>query len=473
MDQIGELEQLQARVQELEAQHALLIWQATRQRDRFVALTQTATAFLVTHDLQAMASLVIRHATTLLNGVSHALIWLLDERNERLVLQLTNGDPAPYLHVWPGIGIAGRTAIAPRPLRFTGADFLAALAEHDAGDRAHLRELIGSDWPPHSAFGAPLRTEHEVFGALVLFGTSTGDSLLAGDLLFVQMLGNLLASALASGRQQARVSSLDQALHVEQERHAAAQQQLDAVQAGMLQTAKLAAVGQLAASVAHEINNPLYAVRSSLYLVEQDLPPDAPQHEFLALAQQELGRIARIIARMRDFYKPIQSEYQPTDLLDLIRETINLAATYLDHSAITTTAQLDPTLPPVVANGDQLRQVLLNLVLNACDAMSDGGTLTISAARDGDMVQLEVRDTGIGIPADVQARLFEPFFTTKPSGTGLGLSVSYHIVAQHGGTLTIESVVGQGTRCIVRLPVRYEPRPNADLAEFAAPRLGS
>lgn len=473
MIQPSDLRALQERVQQLEARNALLEERAKRDRARLDALMQMTTAFVLTREPKSVISLSMQHAATLVPGVTRALIWLLDERTDRLTPYREDGSRSSHLMLELGQGIAGRACIAPRPMLFAGESLERALAEHDPADRHSLQQWLGEHWPPRSAIGAPLRIDTESLGALVLFGGDPSHLLIANDLLFVQSLANLVAGALADTRQQQRMSQLDRALHQSQAEQAATQQQLDATQAGLLQSAKLAAVGQLAASVAHEINNPLYAVRNSLFLVEQDLPPDAPQHEFLQLAQNELARIARIIARMRDFYKPTRSEFQPTDLNALIHETLYLSATYLEHAGIHAVTELDPALPPIVASADQLRQVLLNLVLNACDAMPDGGTLTVRSAVVGSEALVEIADTGVGMPPEVQERLFEPFFTTKASGTGLGLSVSYHIVAQHGGTLQIESQPGAGTVCRVRLPLDYEPRQDAELAGYAAPRIGS
>jgi two-component system, NtrC family, sensor kinase len=468
----SELEQLRDRVRQLESRNAVLEQRAELDHARLAALMQSATAFMLTRDLESLIELITRQAAGLVPGVQRALVWLRDDQADRLVLRRADGSRSTRLMLRLGEGIAGRACLAPRPMMFSGDQLAEAIADHDAADRRALEELLGDSWPPTSAIAAPLRIEHEPLGALVLLDGRGSQPLPAGDLLFVQSLAGLASSALAAARQEARVTQLDRDLSTSQALHAATRQQLDATEAGLLQTAKLAAVGQLAASVAHEINNPLYAVRNSLFLVEQDLAPDAPQHEFLTLAQNELGRIARIIARMRDFYKPAHSDFQPTDLNALIHETLYLAATYLEHAGIHVEATLDPTLPTLIASADQIRQVLLNLVLNACDAMPGGGTLTVSSkAEDGD-VTIAVCDTGIGMPAEVHERLFEPFFTTKASGTGLGLSVSYHIVVQHGGALQIDSAPGAGTRCYVRLPLRYEPRQDAELAGYAAPRIG-
>jgi two-component system NtrC family sensor kinase len=244
-----------------------------------------------------------------------------------------------------------------------------------------------------------------------------------------------------------------------QSMHAETQARLDTAQAQLLQSAKLAAVGELSASVAHEINNPLYAARNSLYLIEQDLPSSAPQRQFLDIAQAELGRIARIITRMRDFYRPARAELEPTNVNEVLLGTIELVQTHLRHGQVSVITDLADDLPEITAHTDQIRQVFLNLLLNACDAMPNGGTLRITSSErpatpdQGTAIVVEVEDTGVGISPEHRKHLFEPFYTTKVQGTGLGLAISAHIITQHGGQIDVTSEVGVGTAFTVYLPL--------------------
>ena len=279
------------------------------------------------------------------------------------------------------------------------------------------------------------------------------------DLPFVQALADLAAVAIAETSQRERARLLQRNLAQTQSLHAETQARLDTAQAQLLQSAKLAAVGELAASVAHEINNPLYAARNSLFLVEQDLLPGAPQRQFLEIAQAELGRIARIITRMRDFYRPTRAELEPTTINDVLMATVELVQTHLRHGQVAVTTDLADDLPQMTAHTDQIRQVFLNLMLNACDAMPNGGTLRItshmrpaSVDQPTDIV-VQIADTGVGIAPEHRAHLFEPFYTTKAQGTGLGLAISAHIITQHSGQIEVASEVGVGTTFTVRLPV--------------------
>jgi signal transduction histidine kinase len=233
----------------------------------------------------------------------------------------------------------------------------------------------------------------------------------------------------------------------------------------LFDTEKLAATGRLAASIAHEINNPLEAVQNSLYLLSRSVPEGAPERSFLDIATRETQRMSRILRQMLGFYRPTTS-MAPTDVNALVAEAETLVAKRLREHGVRIEKELQPTLPLVQASADQLKQVLLNLFLNATEAMPTGGRLIVTTQTGGgdfdaqppDVVRVEVRDTGTGINEEAMARIFEPFFSTKmEKGTGLGLWVSHGIVQAHGGTLKVRSRSGQGTTFTITLPIGGPP----------------
>jgi len=200
----------------------------------------------------------------------------------------------------------------------------------------------------------------------------------------------------------------------------------------------LAAAGKIAASVAHEINNPLEAVMNLLYLAQSGEVGDA-EHEYLATAQDELKRIAAITTHTLKFYRQ-QSSPTPVSIPELFESALALFQTPLRASRITVVRQWLQNLPPVVCREGEIRQVLANLISNAIDSMPDGGTLALKASAAANGLDIEICDTGPGIPAEFQNRILEPFFTTKGrNGTGLGLTISAEIIARHGGALNFES----------------------------------
>jgi two-component system NtrC family sensor kinase len=224
---------------------------------------------------------------------------------------------------------------------------------------------------------------------------------------------------------------------------------------------KLAATGRLAASIAHEINNPLEAIKNALYLLTNKIAPDDPNAKFLQIATKETDRVSRILRQMLGFYRPPKME--PTDINRLIEESESLIEKHLRQNRIKIENELDPKLPLVIAAADQIKQVLLNLMINAQQAMPDGGVLSVSTRVShgadpdflmSDSVHIQIRDTGKGIAEEHQPHIFEPFFSTKDEkGTGLGLWVSQGIVQTHGGSIKLRSREGRGTTFSVALPI--------------------
>ncbi|MBL8957550.1 MAG: histidine kinase, partial [Myxococcaceae bacterium] len=223
----------------------------------------------------------------------------------------------------------------------------------------------------------------------------------------------------------------------------------------LLQTAKLAAVGQLAAGLAHEINNPLGVIIGFGQALQRRLPEGSPLAMPVASILREGQRCRDMVTEMLTFSRRSKPVMEPVDLNALVTATTVLLETRACQQRVVLKQALAPQLPPVSANKNQLQQVLVNLSTNALDAMPQGGTLTLSTRRlDDGRLSLQVADTGSGMPPDVRAHIFEPFFTTKElgKGTGLGLSLVYEIVTQHGGRIDVESAEGRGTVMAVQLP---------------------
>src|SRR5436309_254297 len=232
--------------------------------------------------------------------------------------------------------------------------------------------------------------------------------------------------------------------------------ELKRTQAQLIQSTKLAAIGELAANIAHEINNPLTSVLGfASYLAEQ-IAPGQPMREELDLIQEEAGRARDIVRDLLHFSRQREFIPQITDLNVVLEQTLSMVRRQGALDAISLRDEYAPGMAPVEIDVPRIKQVFLNLINNAVYVMKDGGSLTIRSSVVGDTVQVEVIDTGTGIPAEHLDRIFEPFFTTKPdvSGTGLGLPVSLGIVQSHGGTIEVKSELGRGSSFIVKLPVK-------------------
>jgi signal transduction histidine kinase len=225
------------------------------------------------------------------------------------------------------------------------------------------------------------------------------------------------------------------------------------LQAQLIHSEKLAAMGRLAATLAHEINNPLQGVQGCLDLVQVD-PSDPQQQEFLALARKEVGRLTAMTRNMLNYYRPSKGVPTRVSIPNLVQEVLVLSAGSFEHLGIRVETEWQADLPAVNGVEDQLRQVMLNLVLNATEAMPNGGVLQIRGRVEEERwLTIQFADSGARISAHDLPHVFEPFFTTKERGTGLGLAVSHSIVTNHGGRLTVDSETGKGSTFTVWLPI--------------------
>jgi signal transduction histidine kinase len=224
---------------------------------------------------------------------------------------------------------------------------------------------------------------------------------------------------------------------------------------------KLASVGKLAASVAHEIRNPLTAIKMWLFTIRESADGNASLERKLLIISEEIERLESIVRNLLEFSRPPALDRHPHSVLEMIEQTLELLSPRLAERSINVRQLLERSLPLAVADASQFRQVLLNLFENAMDAMPEGGEIqvTTSVERDASgqsMAVVRVRDTGQGMPQDVQRRVFEPFFTTKELGTGLGLCIAARVMARHGGALVLESSTDKGTSFAVWVPVANE-----------------
>ncbi len=232
------------------------------------------------------------------------------------------------------------------------------------------------------------------------------------------------------------------------------ERKLRRTQEQLLHSEKLAAMGRLTSQLAHELNNPLYGIMNTLELLKTEIPPHNRRRKLLEMSLSETMRLSDMLRKMLSFSKPDQVRKKPLDVNQVLDEILMLHEKQLQEHSIIINTDFDPALPQVYASTDQLRQVFLNMTSNARDAMSGGGTLSVSTARAGDDVLISFSDTGIGIKEEHLDKIFETFFTTKESvkGVGLGLSVCYGFIKDHGGNITVQSQPGQGTTFTIILP---------------------
>jgi signal transduction histidine kinase len=304
--------------------------------------------------------------------------------------------------------------------------------------------------PPGSALVVPLMAEGQVLGVLTLSHAEKAH-FQERHLVLTLAIAHQASAAIEKARLYKEVRHMADVL---EQRVDERTRELRETQAQLIHAEKLAALGELAAGVAHEINNPLHILQAYLeYLVAQFKEGD-PILELLTPMHNSLESIAHLTTQLRDFSRPAVGERKLLDVNEVLRRVLQLAYKELQHSKVQVRESLSANLPLVSGDTRQLEQVFLNLILNARDAMPGGGRLTIETYANTRDVYLKFVDTGTGIAADDLSRIFEPYFTTKADrGTGLGLAICQRIVTQHGGKIQVVSELGKGAMFTVRLPI--------------------
>lgn len=313
-------------------------------------------------------------------------------------------------------------------------------------------------WTAASIICVPLKEGDRVFG-IIDVESSQPNAFTANDLIAIESLSGILSAVAASADQYRHLQITIQKLRQTQNELKARMDAQQAAERRLLQTAKLAAVGEMAAGIAHELNNPLTTVSGFTELVLGELPEDVNYRADLELVLGEARRATDVVRRLLDFSRPGTQSRSRADLNKIVEDVIALSQHLIHTSGVRLTANLAGDLPWVQVDRGQIQQVLINLIHNALQAMPDGGSLYLSTETrtvdNRNWAIICVRDSGRGIePAD-RERIFEPFYTTRSDrgGTGLGLSITFSIINDHGGSIDVESEIGKGSAFTVRLPL--------------------
>ena len=295
----------------------------------------------------------------------------------------------------------------------------------------------------------PFSVNDEPLGMLGLHRLTKRESFLASDVHRAVMFTSQVALAVSNARLYRQLTQNIDELH-------RANMQIEETKQQLIQSEKLAGIGQMAAGVAHELNNPLSAVIGFTQLVMHSEGLTEQQQSDLKTVFAQSKRCQTIIQNLLQFCRRHTVEQQSLRLEPLIQSVLTLLHGKTSTAGVTVTVNVPPNVPPVVANGNQLEQVLINLLNNAMHALTGRPNPRITVTLEvADRVAIHVTDNGCGIPAEIQNKIFEPFFTTKPvgQGTGLGLSICYGIVKQHGGVMRVRSEVNKGSTFTVELPL--------------------
>ncbi|MDP2952569.1 MAG: GAF domain-containing protein [Chloroflexota bacterium] len=369
--------------------------------------------------------------------IDWASIGLIDESGEKL----------QFLALYPELESTWSPGDA-IPLAGTATEWVAQ------NKKPHLEEDLGRErqfWTDEallkrgirSILRLPLLSKSQVMGVFVC-GSSHPRAYGERDVRVLEELTGQMAPVIENAR-------LFRSLKVQMER-------LESTQAQLVQAEKLAAIGRLAANIAHEINNPLTGILMASSLLLEETPDDNPRKPDLETIKRETLRARDIVQNLLTFARPSEGNREKVDLSQIIQGAVALLRHQLDLRGVKLTKDYATDILVVWGDKNQITQVLYNLMINALDAMPQGGKLTLKSQAEKQWATIEVIDTGVGISPENLDRVFEPFFTTKArsAGTGLGLSVAYNIVDRFRGKIEVESQVGKGSTFRVKLPIRSE-----------------
>jgi signal transduction histidine kinase/CheY-like chemotaxis protein len=306
---------------------------------------------------------------------------------------------------------------------------------NDALEAAHFSRQPAT--AVHSALCVPLFVKDQVVGVIQVVNKLNGQFNKNDQALFLSIAASV-AAAIENARLYSELSDFAW--------------ELERSQAQLVQAEKMAAVGRLAASIAHEINNPLQAIHNSLHLTLRPALSAEKRARYLAMAQEEVERLIDIVRRLLEFYRPSRGRRSMANVNQVVENVLALMNKRLQHEHVVVETHLSPDLPPLRVVPDQLAQVFLNIVINAVEAMPDGGRLAIHTEESADGAWVTFADNGPGMDEETKANIFEPFFTTKSTGTGLGLAISYGIIERHEGEIQVDSAPGAGSVFTVCLP---------------------
>jgi signal transduction histidine kinase len=351
----------------------------------------------------------------------HVQIYLIDPETRNLVVRHGSGYIGNELvkrghQISAGEGIVGHVAQTGEPFMTNNVDEVLFYKRNPLVSQVQ------------SELAVSIRVDEQVLGVLDIEQTANHNPFTSNDLHLVTAIAEHLAVVL----QKANLYSTLQASLQEEKK----------MRSQLLQSERLALVGRLLASVSHELNNPLQTIQYGLFVLKDQANLSSQARQDLEVMNAEAERMATLIERLRSTYRPVlPNEFQPVSLNDLVEDVLALISTHLRHNEITFEFIPEPDLPNVLGLPDQIRQVMLNLFLNAIEAMKPGGCLTVKThfLSQEKEVMLMVKDTGPGIDPEIMPRIFDAFITSKETGTGLGLTITRDIIQQHHGRIEVEN----------------------------------
>lgn len=390
-------------------------------------------------DLEKLLNRIVE-AARYITGAEEASLLLIDRKTGDLYMRAQQGLGERFAR---GFRVKSQDTLAGEVVR-TGEPLV------QAGDEQTLKVKTG--YLVKSLVYVPLKLGSNVIGVLLVDNKVSNRTFTDNDVYLLQALADYAAIAIHNARLYEAVKDFNQEL---EQRVQERTRELEQARDQLVQAEKLAAIGQLAAGVAHEINNPIGVMLGFAQVLLKRTPEDSPMYKPLATIEREGLRCKKIVQNLLDFARHSKPNLERVNINQVIDDALELIEHRTGNTQVRLIKTYSPNLPDVLADANQMQQVFLNILLNAYQAMPDGGELNVITHQEGEHVCAVFRDTGPGIPSENLKRIFDPFFTTKEvgKGTGLGLSVSYGIVEQHGGTIEVKSDGKTGATFTVKLPV--------------------
>jgi signal transduction histidine kinase len=388
------------------------------------SLFRVAQAIISTLDLEEILQRVTGDACELM-GSKVCSLMLLNAERDQLELRACHGASEDYLSKPPlpiGESIVGSVVRRRKPVQVYN------VQEHDAFQHIELARKDGLV----SLLSVPMLFGETVIGALNVYSAEPY-RYSKQDINVLSTLAGMAGIAIANAQLHEKMVAVE-----EQLRH----------------NERLSTLGLLAAEVAHEIRNPLTVMKMLFHSLDLKFPAEDPRAQDAEIVAEKMEHLNRIVDQLLTYSRSTEPRMEPVDLNELLRDVLLLTRRKLQQQHVALETDLAGDLPKVRCDRGQIEQACLNLILNATEAMPDGGTLTIRSAAESGGVELSFRDTGVGMTAEQQAKLFEPFLTTKSRGTGLGLAIVHKIIADaHQGRIEVESAPGRGTTFRLWLPL--------------------
>jgi signal transduction histidine kinase/putative methionine-R-sulfoxide reductase with GAF domain len=408
------------------------------------ALCIENSGLMETLDIQEILRLVLEGVTKNI-GFDRARLYLINEKKNLLECKMAVGIDEERikgitLPLDPRDSVVGRSIFEKQPFIIP-----------DASTDPRVNPILKEKFNLHSLVVVPLLAKEKALGAIAADFVDPNKKITKEALESVMVFAQQAGLAIHNAFIYQELKTFSQQMEEKIQKTTA---DLRKTEAQLIRSEKLAALGQLAAGIAHEIRNPLTSINILIHSLTKNFPSEDSHREDLNVIEEEIERINEILDRFLRFAKPAPPLLERTEVASIFEETLQLIRPRMEKQRVHVQKEFQD-LPMILMDREQMKQVALNLLLNAVQAMPRGGTLMLRGrnSKDGQWITISIQDSGVGIPNEDMNKLFDPFFSTKEGGIGLGLSIAHRIIDQHHGKIEVESDPGEGTLFTIWLPV--------------------